>query len=370
VTRAFSDDYNSAATQRELTTSQVRYIWEKATAVDPSLYIRPEQVARLEEKRVKRDHFSRSRLFNRIMAGEPSLFSGFPVRLRHSSSEPKASVLDEIRSGFPRSKRARVRVGKSISLSPIPSVVDRWQRATSVFGVTDLHYIGARFDARLDTDALNEFNLLPRGAYGFQSQDSLVISSTGAFTDSHSDDHSGSNHCFVGSKVWLMWDTLEGLASGLEDAERCRVKGRAAFDVAAFLSLRSSRWLLIRTGQTIFVPGHLTHKVITLEAYLGLGSFYAALPSFIDSLARWTQLPPLWAKGSADRRCCTPFLTQRAIRRIRTLRNAPEQERQRWGVPYFKVRLRQLQNDPNAVIRTLTKSEPNLDALIREAQRL
>jgi hypothetical protein len=34
------------------------------------------------------------------------------------------------------------------------------------------------------------------------------------FTDSHSDDPDGSNHCFVGRKLWLVWDTFLGIGRG------------------------------------------------------------------------------------------------------------------------------------------------------------
>jgi hypothetical protein len=171
-----------------------------------------------------------------------------------------------------------------------------------------------------------------------------VVSSTGGVTDSHSDDHSGSNHCFTGAKLWLMWETLEGLKHGLEDVERCDVYSKAAFDMGEFLSMRSSSWLLITDDQTIFIPGHLTHKVITLDRYLGLGSFHAALPSFLDSLARCTLCPPLWANQRLEGDCSyLSLLTRRAIRRTRMLKTATRSERLRWGVPYLLERLRQLE---------------------------
>jgi hypothetical protein len=247
----------------------------------------------------------------------------------------------ELRFGFPRSARARVRNSDSFEFLGIPTVLDRWVSANPVL-VTDLHYIGTRFDARTDTSALNDFNLLPRGTDGYESQDSLVISSAGAVSDSHSDDHSGSNHSFVGTKLWLLWDTLEGLKHGLEDIERSLVKNRAAFNLRTFLALPSSCWILIAPGQTMFIPAHLSHKVITLEPYLGLGSFHAGLPGFVDLLKRWNQLFPLWASRSRreDRRT-VEFITRRAVRRIHSLRKAHRRERLHWGVPYLQWRLQQ-----------------------------
>jgi hypothetical protein len=367
------NNYDSLATSRRASLTQIRHLWEDAAQCDTTLTIRPRLLARLAEKRVKPERFSRSLLFRHIFAGEPSLLSHFPIQLGHKPIKCEgASILEFIRSGFPRAKRARVRGARSVRYLPIPKVVDLWRSANSVFGVTDLHYIGTRFDARLNTSALNDFNLLPRGTDGYQSQDSLVVSSAKAFTDSHSDDHSGSNHCFEGAKLWLMWDTTEGFKHGLEDVERCKVKRQASFDIQAFLSMRSSSWLLIGPGQTIFVPGNLTHKVITLRQYLGLGSFYAALPSFIDSIARWTHLPPVWARQPRgnDNHCCVAFIMRRAIRRIHILNRATERERLRWGVPFLQARLQQLQSNRDSTIRDLMEEAPNLKAFIRAAQRL
>jgi hypothetical protein len=369
-----SADYVSFARSNLPTNQQIQRIWDDASQYDSSLCSHSKMTSKLLEKRIVPEHFSRSQLFARMLSGSPSLFSDFPLHLRTSSKELSGDVvLNEIKGGFPRAKRARVRVGPLVRYVPIPEVAGKWKRAHSIFGVTDLHYIGTRFDTRLDTSSLNDFNLLPRGTDGFQSQDSLVISSAGGFTDSHSDDHSGSNHCFTGAKVWLMWDTIEGLRHGLEDAERCKIRGRAAFDTRIFLSLSSSRWLLIASGQTIFIPGHLTHKVITLEKYLGLGSFHAGLPSFIDTLLHWKNLSPLWSRPRKrdDSHCCVSFITDRAIRKVRALERATKAERFRWGVPYLQTRLRQLRSEHHSVIgESPSKEDGNLVRFVRAAQRL
>src|SRR5215470_11947266 len=279
-----------------MTAREMRQVWDAAAQFDETVTMAPGLAGRLVPKRIVPMPYSRSQLFDRMLLREPSLFANFPLP-EGETADPRPTgplVAEEIRAGFPRAKRARVRGRADIEYLSIPGVMDRWARAKSVFGVTDLHYIGTRFDDRVDTRNLNDFNLLPRGTQGFQSQDSLVISSRGAVSDSHSDDHSGSNHSFTGTKLWLLWDTIEGFENGLEDAEHCEVYGRAAFDLRAFSAMRSSRWIFIGPGQTMFIPGNLTHKVITLEKYLGLGSFHAGLPGFVDLLTRWRDLPPLW----------------------------------------------------------------------------
>jgi hypothetical protein len=295
-------------------------------------------LTRLAACRVRASPFSRPRLFGRLSRGEPSLWTGFPVQGFSSNAQ---RALDAIRSGFPRDARARVRAAPGITYMSVASVARRWERAEGLFNVPDLHYVGTRFDRRVDTRALNDFNLLRRGTEGFQSQDSLVLSSYGAWADSHSDDHSGSNHCFVGRKLWLMWDTLEGLYGGLEDVERCTVRARAAFDLEVFARLRSARWLIIEPGQTLFLPGHLSHKVVTLERYIGLGSFFAAMPSYVDALIRWSVMRPVWADAGDGRgRCSVDHVNEVAIRRILAVKASSGGEQRRWGLPWLLARLR------------------------------
>jgi hypothetical protein len=224
----------------------------------------------------------------------------------------------------------------------------------------------------MDTTGLNDFNLLPRGTDGHQSQDSLVISTVGAVTDSHSDDHSGSNHSFVGTKLWLLWDTLEGFEHGLEDVERCNVSDRAAFRLSAFLATKSSCWILIGPKQTMFVPAHLTHKVITLQPYLGLGSFHAGFPGFVDLLMRWTSLPPLWASRSKrDNPRSVEFITRRAIRKVEALRKARRSEQFRWGVPHLRARMRQPDTNDEVVDQNFgSRDASNLKNFLRAARLL
>lgn len=321
----------------------MEFLWNAASGYDDSLAAFASLIPALASKQVKPVGYSRSRLYDRMLSCAPSLFNDFELPRSERCtwrSLDSPSIPDLLRKAFAR-ESARVRSGESIRHVPIPDIMERWDRERSVFGVTDFHYIGTRFDRIVDTSGLNDFNLLPRGTEGFQSQDSLVISSKGAVTDSHSDDHGGSNHSFIGCKLWLLWDTLEGLGRGLQDVERCDVRGRAAFDLTEFICMRTSSWILIGPGQTMFIPAHLTHKVITLEKYIGLGSFHAALPAFPDLLSRWNSLKPGWTEqrfGNVD--CSVEFLTRRAIRKMHSLRHASEAERVRWGVPQLQARMR------------------------------
>jgi hypothetical protein len=364
-------NFETLSNQARVTIDQTLQIWNAAAQFDNSLAIKPTLAAALARKKLEPTLYSRSKLFDRMVLCEASLFNNYPVQ-RFNDRNKAISVnrlVEEIRSGFPKSKRARVRVNGTVDYLPIPRVLNKWDRAQSVFGVTDLHYIGLRFDSHVDTKALNDFNVLPRGAYGYESQDSLVISSAGAVTDSHSDDHSGSNHCFTGAKLWLLWDTFEGFKYGLEDQTHCRVFDRAAFDVAALAAMKTSRWILIGPGQTMFIPANLTHKVITLEKYLGLGSFHAGLPGFVDLLLHWHRLPPLWV-SSRDHRCSVEFITRRAIRKIRSLQNSGRGDQFRWGMPYLKARLVRPDLMERSGRARIFSGNDNLRAFVTAAERL
>jgi hypothetical protein len=336
--------YEVLSAKSRLTRADIEKLWRAAVRLDPSLQIKSRFLNRLNKKRVEPIAFTRSELFDKMSLNEPVLFSNFTIRPHFDNGcVTKEGLLRELRAGFPESARARVRTAESINYTPIPRVLDKWSKARSQFGVTDLHYIGTRFDRRIDTASLNDFNLLPRGTDGYESQDSLVISTAGGFTDSHSDDHSGSNHSFTGTKLWLLWDTFEGFDYGLEDVERCAVYDRAAFEMDAFIAMRSSRWIFIGPGQTMFIPANLTHKVITLEQYLGLGSFHAGLPGFLHLLSHWARLPPSWASpfkpgshGSVE------FMTRRAIRKMHLLKAAGRSVQYQWGLPQMKIGLRRI----------------------------
>ena len=78
--------------------------------------------------------------------------------------------------------------------------------------------------------------------------------------------------------------------------ERTPVTGRARFDMQSWLSLRSARWFLVNPGETLFLPANMTHKVITLESYIGVGGFFLALPNSLRLLSHWIVRAPLWSK--------------------------------------------------------------------------
>lgn len=320
----------------------MQQLWAEAQKIDPTLKATPRELDALRRRRLQAVPFSREALFAAMARGEPILFNDFPVPVRgERRSGARNAVLNALRRGLPQDQKIRVRCGPSATMKHVTrdDLLQRWQTRRGRVSVTDLHIRGTRVVRSIDCSNLSDFNLLARapGDAGSEEMLTIVMSSAGTFTDSHSDDPDGSNHCFTGKKLWLVWDTFAGLSRRLDDCERVDVTGHAAFSISRFLSVPGARWFTVETGQTLFLPGHLTHKVVTLEDYIGVGSFFVMLPSYLRTLHRWTVHMPLWALSLPnDKRLkLVDEITSRATAKVRALKRASASERRRWGLTYL-----------------------------------
>jgi hypothetical protein len=316
-------------------------LWDKASCIDPTLSVRKTDIPTLLEKRIRAAQYSRALLFSRMAQGHVSLFNNFSVPIKGSSTRTRLScLLRGIDASFSASSLAEIQAGPSSRRYKVsvPELVKRWKRGRAIISVTDLHFRGTRFDEFVNTSRLSDFNILcsdPK--FGAELMDqlemmTLVISSEGNLTDNHTDDCDGSNHCFIGKKLWLAWDRMEGRARGFEDVDRDGVIHTAAFDMAEFISMPSSRWFTVNENETLFLPGSLTHKVITLEHYIGLGSFHVALPSYIRSLRRWI----LYDTLDIGPKKLIEKINQAVMRRILRLQDTKTRTKEHWGVVEMK----------------------------------
>ncbi len=324
------------------TPREIEQLWEQACKIDPTLKIMPPQSSTLYRRRLRSTSFSRDSLFGAMARGEPILFGNFSIPVRGELElGVRDAVLEAIRTGLPSDDHIRVRCGPSGTEKYFlpDDLIRRWRNSRARVSVTDLHIRDTHVDRLIDCSRLCDFNLLAEvsGEVGDEEMLTMVMSSAGTFTDSHSDDPDGSNHCFAGRKLWLVWDTFVGLSKGLEDVERVDVfRSQAEFNISAFLSVPGSLWFTVEIGQTLFLPGHLTHKVITLEDYLGVGSFFVMLPSYLRTLLRWTEHTPLWAlKAPVEQRLeLVDKITQHVTQKVDFLATASEQARSQWGLKY------------------------------------
>jgi hypothetical protein len=336
-----------------------------AAGFDETLKIDRKSFPRMLKRFVAPMPFSREALFGRMLAAEPSVLRGFPVPARGpifnlSATEAGPAIMEWLAKRRSQEKHRIFAGPKGVRREvTLHDLARKWRARRTSIGVTDLHIRETVMEEIIDPDALSAFNILCGSSPGARAQEmfSFVISSRGYVTDSHSDAPDSTNFCFVGQKLWLAWDTYEGLRRGLQDVERVRVLNQAKFDMETWLSLRSARWFLVNPSDTLFLPANLTHKVITIEPYIGVGGFFIALPNCLRVLSHWIIRGPLWSKKDATGHSDDLIMdVAESIRNV--ILNAPQNECLKWGYDYLEEsarffikscpteRLRSLWSDP------------------------
>ena len=266
--------------------------WRQAAEFDATLKAPDHVLDSLEGLRLGPIRYSRRRLFSAMARQQPVVFSNFPVRASlHPYFFEGTSPSTRLRSLFSGTATTMAKTGRSRRARhlPVHDVIDRWERGRGLVSANDIFFRRERMDRAFDCSALSDFNVIPTASPAARDTEvaTFLMGTPGCFTDSHSDDPDGCNYCIVGTKLWLVWDRNEGRARGLEDCEYDEVYDQAAFDMETFAGVRSARWFTISTGETLFLPGNLTHKVITLGRYMGISSFYVGLPNALTSASRW-----------------------------------------------------------------------------------
>lgn len=318
-------------------------LWDWLTECDPTLRLQPGELPVLKQKRLHCTSFQLAKAFEKICKGDIALFDGPSVPVSESPKDPeqlRRILLRGLRTSFPRNERARTQFGRRRNrrYMKLPEMVERWEAEKSVLSVTDLHIRGTRFERVIDTVPLSNFNILctdPEFAAEFIDKIemmTLVVSARGNVTDSHTDDCDGTNHCFIGRKLWLAWDRVDGQKRGLQDTTRDDIYDQAAFDMSTFLSLPSAKWFIVDSGDTLFLPGSFAHKVITLEPYIGVGSFNVTLPGALGTFSRWH----LHGTTDVHRKNLLEKITRAVISRVQLLRHASRKSKEAWGLAYMQ----------------------------------
>ncbi len=324
--------------------AQIQQLFAQAAEFDPTLKPAKQFLSRLPRKMISPITYDREVLFRNMADGKISVFENFPSPLRTPALRKNNDHAQVVLNGLLKSrlkKKIRAKTGrlKTEKYFSVQELVKKWKSGRGIFNVTDFHFRESKIDQVINPARLSQFNLYPglNDEIAQQEMMTIVMSTVGGCSDSHSDDSDGSNHCFVGKKLWLAWDTNEGLAAGVEDLERVDVFTACKFDFKSWLSLKSACWFTVENGQTLFMPGHLTHKVITLEPYLGVGSFYLSLPNFLRTLSKWVLHKPNWqvveATGYADG--LYPEVLNKFINKINRLSNASENTQHNWGYDFL-----------------------------------
>ncbi len=319
-------------------------LFSELQSLDPSLQVKPKMLAGLARRRILPQPYSRQKLFSCMVSGKAVLFDDYPSPVDDPGVSNPVKRMETILKRMGQNRRFSVRSGHSGTYKYLNGreLVQRWNSSKAIMNVTDLHIRGTAIERLANPTNLSWFNLLPDcGEAAAEEMMSLVVSTRGCISDSHSDAPDSSNYCFTGEKVWLYWDTYEGQKLGLEDCSIDTVYSGCSFDMERFLQLRSARWLTVSAGQALFLPGEYTHKVITTERYLGVGSFYVSLPNSLRSLSRWSLHGPLWSEGGPENED-DPVLVDIANRlkeTIKRLHSRSTKFQQRFGYDYLPLAL-------------------------------
>ena len=326
-----------------MNSQSIESLFSQAGEIDSSVILPKKSIQHLIGLRVDPTSYSQPGLFHHIANGRIYLCKDFPKALHQggaSTNDIRTKLIKAIRTTIIDYKvRTKTGLSRGWHYYSPREVADKWQRGRSKLNITDLHIRNTSIEKTINTKVLSQFNLLPLMAEqaSWIEMMTMVVSGKGGFSDSHSDDCDGSNHCFVGTKLWLAWDTAEGIAAGLQDLDQQNVSGRCAFDIDTFVSLKSARWFTVSSGQTLFMPGHYTHKVITLDPYLGVGSFYLCFPNLMRTVVRWQRQTPNWQRlePNSVRNTIYQELFRTSITKWRTLNRTSKSNQEKWGVEYL-----------------------------------
>ena len=334
------------AKAQDVCRTALRDALDQAAVFDETLRASPAQFEEMLARYVAPEPYARDTLFRRLISGEPAVMGGVPAPTRGAlAGLPVPEAAEALLAWLLRRRstaRYRLYGGKGAKRRylTLRDAATAWTRDRSVFGVADLHIRDTAMEDIIDADALTPFNILTTSTPDVQRQEmySLVISTHGYVTDSHSDAPDSTNYCFTGRKLWIAWETQEGLAHGLEDVEHMMVKERARFDLRTWMKLPSARWFLVGPGQTLYFPAHLSHKVVTIERYLGVGGFFFSLPGAFRLLSHWILKEPLWLKddGAEENAQLVAEIAAAALKKTRHMGATSGSDRT-WGQDYLRL---------------------------------
>ncbi len=341
---------------------RVHDLFEDLISIDSSLKLTPQMLNKLARREIKSQPYCQQTLFSAMASGNVALLDNYPSPLKGSDNNSPVSQIEKGLIKLGQRRKFSVRCGPSETFKNLTGreLVNRWNNPRAIVNVTDLHIRDTAVEQLVDPTNLSWFNVLPNCSDDAAAQEmmSLVVSSRGCVSDSHSDAPDSSNYCFTGEKVWLYWDTYEGKKLGLEDTSIDTVYSKCSFDMKRFLQLRSARWLTVSEGQALFLPGDYTHKVITTKKYLGVGSFYVSLPNSLRTLARWNIHGPLWSQhlGINPEDPVLTDITKHVKQRVKHLGSRSEKYKKKLGYDHLPHALNNWHNTTGKQQRQLLDS--------------
>ena len=118
-------------------------------------------------------------------------------------------------------------------------------------------------------DCIDEMNALDSD----RQVRTITLSPRGALTGTHHDPEDGLAYYFTGCKLWFFMDRVEaarfpGLPNLAE--HKYELEESKTFSLSDFLKMTRSWWVLTVPGDIVRVPLGMLHRVLTVEATLGL----------------------------------------------------------------------------------------------------
>jgi len=316
--------------------------WKHAADIDDTVYATKAELNKLSRREICEQRYSRQKLFDHISSQRVVVFRDFPLResmgrffLHNRSPE------ESMKSLFSKKETTLTKSGPSQrrGYKRVHDVVDAWHKNTAILSANDVFYRDLELDSDFDCESIGDFSVLREAPDGIRDIEvaTLLMGTYGCMSDSHADDPDGSNYCIRGRKFWLIWDRQEGSKKGLEDCEYDEVYSKAHFDIKTFLTLKTSAWFTLSEGQTLFLPGNYTHKVITIEKYMGISNFYVCFSNALTSLTRWkchSAPNPMVSKDYWG------DITQLVIKQFDKLLKAKRDKKNYWGFYHIPKALR------------------------------
>ena len=164
---------------------------ETAGRFDPTVKLDRRAFPKMLRRYVAPMPYTRASLFGRMLAGEPSVLSGFPKPLQGPLRDLAPAEAGRALMSWFASQRSRephrvftgpTGVRRHLTLRDIAL---KWRANRTRFGVTDLHIRGTAMEDVIAPDVLSHFNVLPHSTVGATEQEmfSFVISTRGHVTD-------------------------------------------------------------------------------------------------------------------------------------------------------------------------------------------
>lgn len=247
-------------------------------------------------KRVRLRPFSLTDFRRAQAKGVPRLYQTTPTPPRASYRRPRSMV----RRLFGKEDAQRFAVIQDFEQKVTRShwkganIARRWNEGSRVFAVTD-HSDAVSVKSAFCWDLVTKQNFLSRDGLRRFEVCGPVLATSGHLTASHVDDPDIWNSCLSGRKLWYLMDATDWAKH--EGVNNETLLDSIHFDFETFMKIPSSRWAIVEEGNAFYCPNRYAHRVVTLDRYIGAGTFMVTPESRTRLLRYWARHGTQWARS-------------------------------------------------------------------------